>query len=69
LGSRNRFKEGAKPNQVYVQDGGEVDATYQGKNAWDATIRDFVPKILDMSVVDMLKQHPSTLKKLQLKRH
>lgn len=64
-GSRERSTGGRKPNRVYVLEGGEVDATCEGKNAWDEALRDLVPKCLDMSVVDWKKHQPHTLKKLR----
>lgn len=48
-----------------VLEGGEVDASCEGKNAWDLSVRNFVPKILDMSIVDWSKHKPHTLLKLR----
>jgi hypothetical protein len=50
---------------VAVNDVGEVNAASEGKNAWDRCIRDLVPKILDMSVVEWSKQSPQALRKLK----
>jgi hypothetical protein len=50
---------------VAVNDVGEVNAACEGKNAWDRCIRDLVPKILDMSVVEWSKQKPQAVKKLK----
>ena len=62
LVSRQRATAGVKPNRVFVLPGGEVDATYEGKNAWDEAL---IPKCLDMSVVAWSKHDPQRLKKLR----
>ncbi len=48
-----------------MQDNGDIDAACQGKNAWDEAIRDFTPKILDLSVVDWTQQAPQVVKRLR----
>ena len=58
LVSRQRATAGVKPNRVFVLPGGEVDATCEGKNAWDEALRDLIPKCLDMSVVAWSKHDP-----------
>jgi hypothetical protein len=63
--SRQRATVGGKPNRLFVLQGGEVDASCEGKNAWDAALRDLVPKIIDISVVDWERHKPHTLKKLR----
>ena len=65
LASRQRAIVGVKPNRLFVLPGGEVDATCEGKNAWDEALRDPVPKCLDMSVVAWSKHEPHRLKKLR----
>jgi len=65
MGSQERTKSGAKPKRVTVEEGGEVLASSHGKNAWDVAIRDFVTKILDISVVDWSKQAPNAITKLR----
>ena len=62
--SRQWAAAGAKPNRVYVLPGGEVDGGSEGKNAWDESIRELVPKIMDMSVVEWSKHPPHRVKKL-----
>jgi hypothetical protein len=54
-----------KPNFVEVLEGGEVDPGCSGKNAWDLAVRNFVPKVMDMSIVDWSKHKPHTLQKLR----
>ena len=60
-----RSNSGVKPNAVHVLKGGEVDPTCEGKNAWDRALRSFVPKIIDMSVVEWSQHRPQTLQKLR----
>jgi hypothetical protein len=50
---------------VEVLEGGEVDPGCSGKNAWDLAVRNFVPKVLDLSIVDWSKHKPHTLQKLR----
>lgn len=54
-----------KPCKVIVHEGGEVDAGYSGKNAWDQAVRTFVPKTMDLSVVEWSQQKPEAVKKLR----
>ena len=65
LGSQERGTATRKPSLVVVQEGGEIDASSDGKNAWDEAIRNFVPKILDMSIVEWGKHPPNTTTKLR----
>ena len=65
LGSQERGTATGKPSFVVVQEGGEIDANCDGRNVWDEAIRNFVPKILDMSIVDWRKHLPNTLTKLR----
>ena len=50
--SRNRAAATTKPSFVHVQDGGFIDASSEGKNAWDTALQDLVPKIVDVNVVE-----------------
>ena len=45
-----------KPNKITVTELGEIDPRCIGKNAWDASVREYVPRILDMSIIDFEKQ-------------
>ena len=65
LATKQRATAGVKPNRVFVLPGGEVDASCEGKNAWDKALRDLVPKCLDMSVIAWKKHDPQRLKKLR----
>jgi len=56
---------GKKATRVEVLDNGDIDATSEGKNAWDEAIRFYVPKILNMSVVEWSLQKPITTHKLR----
>jgi hypothetical protein len=56
---------GKKPNYVFVGEGGEVDAGCRGKNAWDEAIRDYTPRMLDMSCTTWSKQDPFAVRKLR----
>ena len=42
-----------------------MDGRSEGKNAWDEAIRELVPKIMDMSVVEWSKHPPHRVKKLR----
>lgn len=64
-GSRECANMGGKAHQVYISKTGEVDPRCEGKNAWDEALRWLVPKILDMSVVEWMKQKPQAMKKLR----
>ena len=39
-----------------VLENGDIDATLEGKNAWDEAVCNFVPKILDLSIVEWGKR-------------
>ena len=67
LGSRNRAVATTKPSFVHVQvqEGGFINASNKGKNAWDMTLRDLVPKIVDVSVVEWSQHTSQTLQRLQ----
>ena len=65
LGSQERGTATGKPSFVVVQEGDEIDANCDGKNAWDEAIRNFVPKILDMSIVEWEKHPPNTRRKVR----
>jgi hypothetical protein len=54
---------GRKPEQILVTPGGDVDPAV--KNAWDSAVKTFVPKILDMSIVDWDSYKPKSFKKLR----
>jgi hypothetical protein len=47
-----RGSTGMKPQQVVVKAGGDIDTASEGKNVWDSTVRTFVPRLLDISVVN-----------------
>ena len=65
LGKAERKKAGKKPHSVSVTSAGEIDAGCLGKNAWDSLVRIYVPRILDMSVIDWDKQKPEAVQKLR----
>jgi hypothetical protein len=65
VGNRDRSTEGKKANFVFVCEGGEVDAGCRGKNAWDEAIRDYTPRMLDMSCTTWSKQDPFAVRKLR----
>jgi hypothetical protein len=60
-----RGSMGMKPQQVVVKAGGDIDTIFEGKNAWDSVVRTFVPRLLDISVVNWESHRPESLKKLQ----
>jgi hypothetical protein len=43
---------GMKRQQVRVTTGGDIDTSSEGKNAWDSAMCTFVPRLLDISVVN-----------------
>jgi hypothetical protein len=49
---RVRGKGTSKPHHIRVKDGGEIDAGCLGKNAWDDSVRGYVPKMIDISIID-----------------
>lgn len=55
----------SKAAQLEVLPNGELDATCEGKTGWDEAVRNLVPKILDMSIVDWGKQKPAAVEKLR----
>jgi hypothetical protein len=54
-----------KPQQVRVIAGGDIDTSSEGKNAWDSAVRTFVPRLLDISVVNWEGHTAESLKKLR----
>ena len=64
-GSRNRAAATTKPSFMHVQEGGFIDASSEGKNAWDTALRDLAPKILVLSVVEWSQHKPQTLQRLR----
>ena len=64
-GSRNKAAYTTKPNFVHVQEGGFIDASSKGKNAWDMALRDFVPKIVDVNAVEWSQHKPQTFQRLR----
>jgi hypothetical protein len=41
----------SKPHHITVKADGEIDVGCEGKNAWDDSVRGYVPKIIDMSII------------------
>ena len=56
---------GKKAARVEVRDNGDINAKSEGKNAWDKAVRNLVPKILDLSIVEWSKQKPAAVQKLR----
>ena len=54
-----------KAARVKVLKNGEIDGSSKEKHAWDKSIWNLVPKILDLSVVEWPKQKPVTMQKLR----
>jgi hypothetical protein len=48
---QGRTAVGRKPHMLRVKAGGEIVGGCPGKNAWDATVRTSVPRMLDMSIL------------------
>jgi hypothetical protein len=62
---QDRGSKGKKPHQIRVKAGGEIYAGYEGKNAWDDSVRGYVSKMLDISIIHWDEHNPKTLKKLR----
>jgi hypothetical protein len=60
-----RDSVGMKSQQVKVTAGGDVDTSSEGKNAWDSAVRTFVPRLLDISVINWEGHTAESLKKLR----
>jgi hypothetical protein len=65
-GKRNRSVSGKKLHYLEVKMGGEIDASCDGKNAWDATLRHHLPRVLDTSFIDWNVQKPKSLQLLKI---
>ena len=61
----NQSSVGKKPHQLCVKPIGDIDGACDRKNAWDDTVRTFVPLILDISVVEWEHHKAESLKKLR----
>ena len=49
---KERKKVRKKPHSLSITTAGEIDAGCAGKNTWDSLVRTYVPRILDMNVID-----------------
>jgi ribosomal protein L31E len=58
-------RAGEKRRRIIIQNDGEIDINSPGKNLWDSTVRTWVPKLLDMSIVKFEKQNPKAVAKLR----
>jgi hypothetical protein len=61
----DRGREKKKPLRIRVKSGGEIDAGYDRKNAWDDAVRGYVPKMIDISIIDWDEYKPEILKKVR----
>ena len=61
----DRKKVGKKPHSISITVIGEIDAGCLGKNSWDCLVRMYMPRMLDMSVIDWVKQRLEALQKLR----
>jgi hypothetical protein len=48
-----------------VKPDGEIDVGYNGKNVWNDSVRGYVPKMIDMSIIHWEEYKPKTLQKLR----
>jgi hypothetical protein len=55
----------SKPHHITVKPDGEIDAGCDGKNAWDDSVRGYVPKMIDISIIQWEEHKPETLQKLR----
>ena len=63
--SREQKIVGNKPHSVSVSADGELDGGSPRKNAWDRSVRFYVPKFLDISIIDWEKQRPEAVDRLR----
>ena len=49
---QERKRVGKKPHSLSIIAASEINAGCAGKNTWDSLVRTYVPRILDMSVID-----------------
>jgi hypothetical protein len=61
----DRSVVGKKPHQVRVKPTGDIDRACDGKNAWDDAVRTFVPRILDISVIEWEHHKTESVNKLR----
>jgi hypothetical protein len=61
----SRSSTGQKAYELRILEGGKIDATCTGKNAWDEAVRSLVPRLLDLSVIEWEGQNPTAMKKLR----
>jgi hypothetical protein len=61
----SRSISGHKPNKLRAEEGGDIDGSYAGKNAWDDAVRSLVPRILDLSVIEWEGQKTTAIQKLR----
>ncbi len=55
---------GKKPHQIKIKVGGDINGCYDGKNAWDETMRTLIPRILDVNVLSWEGHALDSLEKL-----
>jgi hypothetical protein len=56
---------GKKLHKILIKAKGDVNACYEGKNAWDEVMRMLIPQILDISVVEREGHKLKSIKKLR----
>jgi hypothetical protein len=58
---KDRSASGKKLHQLKVKISGEIDAGCDGKNAWVVELSLHVPRVLDISIIDLDVQKPESL--------
>ena len=61
----SRTISGHKPNTLQVKEGGDINGGCTEKNVWNEIIRNLVPWILDLSVIEWEGQKTMAVEKLR----
>lgn len=58
---KHRENNGQKPHKLLIKEDGSIDASCDGKPAWDETVRSLIDRFLDVSIVSYDKQKKEAL--------
>ena len=64
--AKERKERGLKPYLVVLNEGGEVDGASIGKTFWESALRQYIPKIMDISCINYMKQDPDSSRQLRI---
>ena len=65
----DRSSVGKKPHQVRVKSIDDIDGAYDSKNVWDNAVKMFVPRILDINVIEWEHHKTELVNKLRKALH